>query len=206
MFEMYELPYEYDALEPWIDALTVEIHHDKHYGTYTANLNDLAARAGVADKDITEILCSLDRIPEPVLRVGLRNNGGGYYNHTLYFSTIGPDGGGEPTGILAEKINEAFGSFQEFKNNISALAVKQFGSGWAWLSVNKCGDLELSISSNQDNPFTAGTGNTTIFTIAVWEHAYYLKYMNIRGEYVTNFFNVVDWKAVERRYMEAVCR
>ena len=204
MFEMYELPYAYDALEPWIDALTVEIHHDKHYAAYTENLNKMAVKAGVADKDITCILRNLNRIPDPVLRVGLRNNGGGYYNHTLYFSTIGPGGGGVPTGILAEKINQAFGSFEAFRDDISALALKQFGSGWAWLSVNRCGNLELSMSSNQDNPISCGTANTPIFTIDVWEHAYYLKYKNLRAEYVKNFFNVVDWKAVEQRYIEAV--
>lgn len=204
MFEMYELPYAYDALEPWIDALTVEIHHDKHYATYTANLNELAKSAGVADKDITEILGNLDDISDLAVRVGLRNNGGGYYNHTLYFSTIGPNGGGEPTGILAEKINEAFGSFNSFKEKISTLAMKQFGSGWAWLSVDPEGELVLSMSSNQDNPITAATGNIPIFTIDVWEHAYYLKYKNLRAEYVKNFFNVADWDAVEKRYLDAV--
>lgn len=204
MFKQYDLPYGHEALEPTIDALTVETHHDKHHATYTANLNALAEKAGVADMPIEQLLANLDTIADPALRTGLRNNGGGFYNHNLYFSTIAPNGGGEPTGVLAEKINAAFGSFDAFKEQISALAVGQFGSGWAWLSVTPAGELVLSASGNQDNPISLGTGNTPIFTIDVWEHAYYLKYRNLRPAYVKEFFNVVDWKAVEQNYLRAV--
>lgn len=204
MFKQYDLPYSHEALEPVIDALTVETHHDKHHAAYTANLNALAEKAGVADMPIEQLLANLDAIADPALRTGLRNNGGGFYNHNLYFSTIAPNCGGEPTGILAEKINAAFGSFDAFKEQISALAVGQFGSGWAWLSVTPAGDLVLSASGNQDNPISLGTGNTPIFTIDVWEHAYYLKYRNLRPAYVKEFFNVVDWNAVEANYLRAV--
>lgn len=204
MFKQYDLPYGHEALEPTIDALTVETHHDKHHATYTANLNALAEKAGVADMPIEQLLANLDTIADPALRTGLRNNGGGFYNHNLYFSTIAPNGGGEPTGVLAEKINAAFGSFDAFKEQISALAVGQFGSGWAWLSVTPAGELVLSACGNQDNPISLGTGNTPIFTIDVWEHAYYLKYRNLRPAYVKEFFNVVDWKVVEQNYLRAV--
>ena len=204
MFTQYQLPYSNDALEPTIDTLTVETHHGKHHATYTATLNTLAEQAGVADMEITELLANLDKIEAPALRTAIRNNGGGFYNHNLYFSTISPNGGGQPEGILADKINEAFGSFEAFQEKITALALGQFGSGWAWLSVTPAGDLVLSNSPNQDNPISLGTGNTPIFTIDVWEHAYYLKYKNLRPAYVKAFFDVVDWKAVEENYKAAI--
>lgn len=204
MFTQYQLPYSNDALEPTIDTLTVETHHGKHHATYTATLNTLAEQAGVADMEITELLANLDKIEDPALRTAIRNNGGGFYNHNLYFSTISPNGGGQPEGILADKINEAFGSFEAFQEKITALALSQFGSGWAWLSVTPAGDLVLSNSPNQDNPISLGTGNTPIFTIDVWEHAYYLKYKNLRPAYVKAFFDVVDWKAVEENYKAAI--
>ena len=150
MFTQYQLPYAYDALEPHIDALTVETHHGKHHATYTKNLNDFAEKAGVQEKDIVELLGSLEDVSEEY-RTAIRNNGGGFYNHNLYFETISPNGGGVPTGVLGDKINECFGSFEEFKEKISALAMGQFGSGWAWLSVAKDGSLVLSNSGNQDN-------------------------------------------------------
>ena len=206
MFQQYELEYGYGDLERCLDALTVETHHDKHHATYTANLNDLAKKAGVDQMEITELLASLDSIPDETLRTGIRNNGGGYYNHNLYFSTIGPDGGGEPSGELAEKIRQTFGSFEEWKEKISALAIAQFGSGWAWLSVSEEGGLVISNSSNQDNPISLGTGNIPIFTIDVWEHAYYLKYKNLRASYVKDFFEIVNWKAVEENYKKALQR
>lgn len=204
MFEQYQLPYSYDALEPVIDALTVETHHGKHHATYTANLNALAEKAGVQDKEITSLLANLDQIADDTLRTGIRNNGGGYYNHNLYFKIMGPNGGGKPTGILKEKIDEAFGSFEDFVEKISALAIGQFGSGWAWMSVTPSGDLVLSNSLNQDNPLSLGTGNMPIFALDVWEHAYYLKYKNLRATYVKEFFNVVDWNVVSELYREAV--
>ena len=203
MFEQYQLPYAYDALEPVIDALTMETHHGKHHAAYTATLNSFAEKAGVQDKEIGWLLAHLDTIPDEALRNGIRNHGGGYYNHNLYFKTLGPNGGGEPTGLLKEKIEAAFGSFEAFKEKISALAVGQFGSGWAWLSVTPEGDLVLSNSGNQDNPISLGTGNTPILALDVWEHAYYLKYKNLRASYVSEFFKVVDWDAVARLYEAA---
>lgn len=204
MFEQYKLPYAYDALEPHIDALTVETHHGKHHATYTASLNKFAEQAGVQDMDIVELLGNLDRIEDPALRTAIRNNGGGFYNHNLYFETISPDGGGEPEGILAEKINETFGSFQDFKEKINALAVGQFGSGWAWLSADKDGNLFLSNTANQDNPISNGSGTMPILAIDVWEHAYYLKFKNLRAKYVETLYEVIDWKAVEAKYRAVI--
>ncbi|MCR5145047.1 MAG: superoxide dismutase [Lachnospiraceae bacterium] len=200
MFEQYKLPYSYDALEPVIDAETMETHHSKHHATYTATLNTLAEKAGVDDVEITKLLANLSDISDETLRNGIRNNGGGYYNHNLYFKIMSPNGGGEPTGALKEKMDATFGSYEEFKEKITALATGQFGSGWAWMSVTPSGDLVLSNSGNQDNPISLGTGNTPIFALDVWEHAYYLKYKNLRAAYVKEFFNVVDWDAVAALY------
>lgn len=203
MFKQCELAFSYDALEPHIDALTVETHYAKHHATYTKNLNDAAEKAGVADREITELLASLDSVDE-AFRTAIRNNGGGFYNHNLYFETISPNGGGTPTGALGDKINETFGSFDAFKEKISALAISQFGSGWAWLSVAKDGALVLSNTGNQDNPISLGTGNTPILCIDVWEHAYYLKYKNLRADYVKELFEVIDWKLVGEKYENAI--
>ena len=202
MYKQYELPFASDALEPTIDALTVETHHGKHHAAYTKAFNELAQKAGMSDMSAEELLANLDKAPEE-LRVGLKNQGGGYYNHNLYFSTLSPFGGGAPEGELAKKIDETFGSFDSFKEQITKLALGQFGSGWAWLSVTKDGGLVLSASANQDNPISLGTGNTPIFTIDVWEHAYYLKYKNLRASYVNELFNIVDWDAVEKLYLAA---
>lgn len=204
MFKQYELPYGYDALEPAIDALTVETHYAKHHATYTTNLNSLAEKADMEDIDITTLLSSLDKVEDITLRNGLRNNGGGFYNHNLYFEQLGPDGHGEPTGVLADKINKAFRSFEQFKEKMNALAVGQFGSGWAWLSVTPDGSLVASQSPNQDNPISMRTGNTPIFTIDVWEHAYYLKYKNLRASYVNSIWDIVNWRVVEDRYNQAI--
>ncbi len=204
MFKQYQLPYAYDALEPVIDALTMETHHSKHHATYTATLNTLAEKAGVQDQEITSLLANLDQIEDPALRNGIRNNGGGFYNHNLYFQIMGPNAGGEPTGALKEKMDAAFGSYDAFVEKISALATGQFGSGWAWMSVTPDGDLVLSNSANQDNPISLGTGNKPIFALDVWEHAYYLKYKNLRAAYVKEFFNVVDWNAVSALYEAAI--
>ena len=204
MFKQYQLPYAYDALEPVIDALTMETHHSKHHATYTATLNTLAEKAGVQDQEITSLLANLDQIEDPALRNGIRNNGGGFYNHNLYFQIMGPNAGGEPTGALKEKMDAAFGSYDAFVEKISALATGQFGSGWAWMSVTPDGDLVLSNSANQDNPISLGTGNKPIFALDVWEHAYYLKYKNLRAAYVKEFFNVVDWNAVNALYEAAI--
>jgi len=203
MFEQYKLPFAYDALEPVIDALTMETHHSKHHATYTKAFNEAAQKAGVENMDVVELLASLDKIADESLRKALRNNGGGFYNHNLYFSVMGPNAGGEPTGVLAQKINETFGSFEAFKEKISGLAVSQFGSGWAWLSVKKDGTLVLSQSANQDNPISLGTDDKPIFCIDVWEHAYYLKFKNLRASYVADFFKVVDWSKVAALYEAA---
>ena len=200
MFTQYALPYENNALEPVIDAETVVFHHDKHHAAYTKNLNDAAGKAGVSDMDIEELLASLDQIEDPVLRKAIRNNGGGFYNHNLYFSTIGPNVKHEPEGRLLETIIETFGSLEELKKQLSALAAGQFGSGWAWLSVNKEGKLMASASPNQDNPISEGTGYVPILAIDVWEHAYYLKYKNLRADYINALFDIIDWSAVEKNY------
>ena len=204
MFEQYQLPYATDALEPVIDALTVETHHGKHHAAYTKNLNDAAEKAGVADMDIEALLGSLDKIGDEALRKAIRNNGGGYYNHNLYFSTLSPTPKKAPEGELLAKINAAFGSLDELKTKLSALAAGQFGSGWAWLSANKAGELMASASPNQDNPISEGTGFVPLLAIDVWEHAYYLKYKNLRPDYIKALFDILDWKAVEDNYARVV--
>lgn len=204
MFEQYKLPFDSDALEPYIDKLTVETHHGKHHATYTKTFNELAEKAGVSGKSVEDLLSNLDSISDAALRNGLKNNGGGYYNHNLYFSVMAPNAGGTACGELAKKIDETFGSFDAFKEKISNLALTQFGSGWAWLSVAKDGSLVLSQSANQDNPISQGTGNKPIFCIDVWEHAYYLKYKNLRASYIAEYFNVVDWKKVNELYLASI--
>jgi superoxide dismutase, Fe-Mn family len=200
MFNQIQLPYAYDALEPHIDALTMETHYSKHHAAYTKNLNDAALKAGVADKDISLLLSSLDQISDEALRKAIRNNGGGFYNHNLYFGTMSPNGGGEPNGDLKAALDQAFGSFSDFKDKLSGLAAGQFGSGWGWLSSDRNGKLILSSSPNQDNPLMEGNGHVPILGIDVWEHAYYLKYKNLRADYIKAFFEVVDWNAVAANY------
>jgi Fe-Mn family superoxide dismutase len=204
MFNQIQLPYAYDALEPHIDALTMETHYSKHHAAYTKNLNDAAQKAGVEDKDITLLLSSLDKISDEALRKAIRNNGGGFYNHNLYFKTMSPNGGGEPEGDLKAALNQAFGSFTDFKDKLSGLAVGQFGSGWGWLSSDRNGKLILSSSPNQDNPLMEGNGHVPLLGIDVWEHAYYLKYKNLRADYIKAFFEVVDWKSVSDNYVNVI--
>lgn len=189
-FELPKLNYSYDALEPHIDARTMEIHHSKHHAGYTSKLN--AAIEGTSDegKSIEDILSGGN------LSAGVRNNGGGFYNHRLFWDIMSPNGGGAPTGELAEKINEAFGSFEEFKTKFSNAAATQFGSGWAWLCYNN-GKLDVCSTPNQDNPLMeGGCGGAPILGIDVWEHAYYLNYQNRRPDYIEAFFSVVDWNRV----------
>ena len=200
MFQQYQLPYAADALEPVIDALTVETHYGKHHAAYTKNFNDAAEKAGVLGMGVEELLANLDRVPDASLRKALRNNGGGYYNHNLYFSTLSPSAAKEPGRVLMAKISEAFGSMDALKKQLSELAAGQFGSGWAWLSVNGSGELKTSASPNQDNPIIEGTGYIPILAIDVWEHAYYLKYRNLRPDYIKALFQIIDWKAVELNY------
>ena len=205
MFKQVELKYAYNALEPHIDAKTMEIHYTKHHAAYTNNLNDLLSKNApeFLDKSIEEVLANLDSLPEAI-RAGVRNNGGGLFNHNLYFSTMAPNAGGAPTGELAEKINEAFGSFDNFKTEIAKAGATRFGSGWAWLCV-KDGKLSVCSTPNQDVPVMngVGCGGTPILGIDVWEHAYYLNYQNRRPDYIEAFFNVIDWNAVTKNY-EAV--
>lgn len=200
MYEQVKLNYAANGLEPQIDQLTIETHYGKHHALYTKNLNDAAEKAGVADKDIEELLASLDSVSDEALRKALRNNGGGYYNHNLYFSTLSAEGNTEPVGDLKVKIDEKFGNYATLKEELTKLALGQFGSGWAWLSANKAGDLMVSASPNQDNPISEGTGFIPILAIDVWEHAYYLNYKNLRADYVAKLFEIIDWKLVEANY------
>ncbi|MDC0580332.1 superoxide dismutase [Bacteroidia bacterium] len=195
-FELPQLPYAYDALEPHIDARTMEIHHGKHHAGYTNNLNAAVENTDLANNSIEEILKNLD-----LNNAAIRNNGGGFYNHTLFWNSMSPNGGGLPSGDLANAINETFGSFDSFKEQFSKAAATRFGSGWAWLCSTQ-GKLSICSSSNQDNPLmpTIGCGGTPILGIDVWEHAYYLNYQNRRPDYVAAFFNVINWDEVSSRY------
>ena len=201
MYKQFSLPYSYDALEPHIDAVTMETHYSKHHTGYTNNLIEAVKKLG-EEKDIVELLSSLDKIEDEKLRKTIRNNGGGFYNHNIYFDTLSPDGGGVAEGELAEAIKQSFGSFEEMKEKLNELSIGQFGSGWGWLSANKEGKLKLSSTPNQDNPLMENDGYVPIFGIDVWEHAYYLKYKNLRGDYVKNIYNVVNWKRDAELYEE----
>ncbi|MEK9750010.1 MAG: superoxide dismutase [Flavobacteriaceae bacterium] len=196
-FELPNLPYAHDALEPHIDARTMEIHHGKHHAGYTAKLN--AAVEGTANegKSITDILKGLD-----MSNGALRNNGGGYYNHNLFWEVMSPNGGGAPSGDLAAAIDKAYGSFEGFKDAFSNAAATQFGSGWAWLCVHKGGAVEVCSTPNQDNPLMPGVSceGTPILGLDVWEHAYYLNYQNRRPDYINAFFNVINWDKVSELY------
>jgi Fe-Mn family superoxide dismutase len=196
-FELPQLPYAYDALEPHIDARTMEIHHSKHHNAYTTNLNAAIAGTDLEGKTIENILLNLD-----LKNTAVRNNGGGFYNHNLYWTVMSPDGGGLPTGELLEAIEAAFGTFDEFKAKFSKAGVTQFGSGWAWLCVQKGGKVDICGTPNQDNPLMPGIGceGTPILGMDVWEHAYYLHYQNRRPDYIEAFFNVINWTEVARRF------
>lgn len=200
-FTLPDLQYDYNALEPHIDARTMEIHHSKHHNGYTTNLNNAIAGTALENETIESLLNNLDLDNKAV-----RNNGGGFYNHSLFWSTMGPNKGGLPTGALAQAIDSAFGSFDEFKAAFSKAAATQFGSGWAWLCVHKDGELKVCATANQDNPLMPGIGcgGTPILGLDVWEHAYYLNYQNRRPDYIDAFFNVIDWDAVAVRYAEGV--
>ena len=198
-FELPKLPYAYDALEPHIDTRTMEIHHGKHHNGYTTNLNNAIAGSDLEGQSIESILASLDASNGAV-----RNNGGGFYNHRLFWNVMSPNGGGTPTGALADAINNAFGSFDGFKDAFAKAAATRFGSGWAWLCVHKGGAVEVCSTANQDNPLMAGIScnGFPILGIDVWEHAYYLNYQNRRPDYIQAFFNVVDWKKVSKLYAD----
>jgi len=205
-FELPDLPYGFDALEPTIDAKTMEIHHDKHHGGYVKKLNAaLEGHSDLQSKTIEELLSNINAIPQDI-RTAVRNNGGGHYNHSLFWSIMSPQGGGTPGGDLADAINSAFGSFDDFKTKFNQTATGRFGSGWAWLGVKDDGSLCICSTANQDNPLMQGIVECTctpILGLDVWEHAYYLKYQNKRPEYVENWWNVVNWDAVAERYTAA---
>ena len=196
-FELPQLDYPHDALEPHIDQKTMEIHHGKHHAGYTAKLNVAIEGTDHSDKSINELMSSLD-----MSNGALRNNGGGFYNHSLFWKVMSPNGGGLPSGSLANAIDRDFGSFDSFKDAFSKAAATQFGSGWAWLCVLDEGKLEVCSTPNQDNPMMPGVscGGTPILGIDVWEHAYYLNYQNRRPDYIEAFFKVVNWEQVQKNY------
>lgn len=202
-FEMYKLPFQYDALAPHIDALTLEVHYSKHYLTYTNNLNRLLDSTELAKIPIEDILKKLD-----MGNSELRNNVGGYYNHTLYWETIGPKAGGEPKDTLAQAIKRDFGSFEMFKTKFEIAAERQFGSGWAWLVVDRSGKLQVTSTANQDNPLMpqSAVPGKPILGIDVWEHAYYLGYQYKRKRYIDAFFKVINWEKVGEKYEEAIAK
>lgn len=196
-FELPSLPYAHDALEPYIDTMTMEIHHGKHHAGYTNNLNNAIQGTDLDGKSIEDILAAVDAHP-----AGVRNNAGGFYNHSLFWNVMSPNGGGTPGGSLGEAINRDFGSFDAFKEEFSKAAATRFGSGWAWLCVHPGGKLDVCSSANQDNPLMPGIGcgGFPILGLDVWEHAYYLKYQNMRPKYIEAFFNVINWDHVQGLY------
>ena len=197
-FELPKLNYAFDALEPNIDAKTMEIHYGKHHNGYTNNLNNIISGTEHEGKSIEEILKSLD-----LNNSGLRNNGGGYYNHNLFWEIMGPNSGGEPKGEIGESINSNFGSFENFKDEFSKEAATRFGSGWAWLCAHTDGKLEICSTANQDNPIMPnGCGGVPILCLDVWEHAYYLNYQNRRPDYINAFFNVINWEEVNKKFLQ----
>lgn len=199
-FELPALPYATDALEPHIDTLTMEIHHGKHHNAYVTNLNNAVAGTDGEGKSIDEIIANISKFPAAV-----RNNGGGHFNHSLFWSIMSPNGGGTPSGDLASAIDSTFGSFDTFKAEFSKAGATRFGSGWAWLCVDANGGLFVTSSPNQDNPVmdVAEKSGTPILALDVWEHAYYLNYQNRRPDYISSFWNVIDWDAVAKRYSDA---
>ena len=198
-FELPQLPYAKDALEPHIDAKTMEIHHGKHHNGYTTKLNGALEGTGMESDTIETLLGNLD-----MNNAALRNNGGGYYNHCLFWEVMSPNGGGTASGALAQAIDAAYGSFEDFKTAFSNAAATQFGSGWAWLCVQQGGKVEVCSSANQDNPLMPGIGcgGTPILGLDVWEHAYYLNYQNRRPDYIDAFFNVINWEKVSELYVQ----
>lgn len=199
-YELPKLPYAYDALEPNFDKETMEIHHTKHHNTYVTKLNDaLKGHDDLASKSVDELVADLNSVPEDI-RTAVRNNGGGHSNHTFFWQILSPNGGGEPTGAIKGAIESTFGSFDAFKEKFAEAATGRFGSGWAWLVVNN-GNLEITSTANQDSPLT--DGKTPVLGLDVWEHAYYLKFQNRRPEYITTFWNVVNWDEVNKRFEAA---
>lgn len=200
-YKLSDLPYAYDALEPYIDEETMHLHHDKHHQTYVNNLNAaIEKHPELAEKSVEELIADLSQVPEDI-RTAVRNNGGGHANHEFFWKIMGPDAGGEPTGAVKDAIKSDLGSFEAFKVDFKAAATGRFGSGWAWLVVNKEGKLEVTSTANQDTPLAEG--KTPILNLDVWEHAYYKKYSNRRADYIDAFWNVVNWDEVNRLYAAA---
>lgn len=202
-FTLPALPYDYAALEPHLDAKTMEIHHTLHHQTYINKANAALESSNYANTDVNELLSNIDALPSEPQKV-VQEHGGGHANHSLFWTVMSPDGGGQPTGELLTAITEQLGGFDSFKDAFTAAAVSRFGSGWAWLSVNKDHQLVVESSLNQDSPLMHG--NTPILGLDVWEHAYYLKYQNRRPEYIAAFYNVINWAEVERRYLAAISK
>ncbi|MBP1046363.1 superoxide dismutase [Enterococcus sp. BWM-S5] len=196
-YTLPDLPYAYDALEPYIDSETMHLHHDKHHNTYVTNLNAaIEKHPELGEKTVEELIADIDSIPEDI-RTAVRNNGGGHANHSFFWAIMGPNGGGEPTGDIKAAIDEAFGSFDNLKEEFKTAATGRFGSGWAWLVVNN-GKLEITSTANQDSPLMEG--KTPVLGLDVWEHAYYLKYKNVRPDYISAFWNVVNWDTVNKYF------
>jgi Fe-Mn family superoxide dismutase len=200
-FEVPALPYPFDALEPHIDARTMEIHHDKHHAAYVTNLNKAIEGTDLGNQSIEALVAKIDSVPENI-RTAVRNNGGGHANHSLFWTILGKGKGGEPTGKLAAAVKSELGGFEAFKTEFAKAATTRFGSGWAWLSVGKNKKLIVESTPNQDSPLMHG--NTPLAGLDVWEHAYYLKYQNRRPDYIAAWWNVVDWDAVDKRYEAAI--
>lgn len=199
--QLPDLPYAYDALEPHVDARTMEIHHDRHHATYVNNLNAaIEGKSDLESKSIEELISDLDALPEDI-RTAVRNNGGGHVNHTMFWEIMGPGGGGSPSGALGDAINAKFGGVDGLKEQVNAAGAGRFGSGWAWLVVNSSNELEVMSTPNQDSPLMEG--KTPILGVDVWEHAYYLKYQNARPAYLDAWWNTVNWDAVADRYNAA---
>ncbi len=205
-YTLPDLPYAYDALEPSIDARTMEIHHTKHHQTYVDKVNAAVADSPLAEQPVDALISDLGAVPEAI-RTAVRNNGGGHANHSLFWTVMGPGGGGQPTGALASAIDAELGGFEAFKDAFGNAAATRFGSGWAWLYLDSSGKLAVGSTANQDSPLMgasiAGIAGTPILGLDVWEHAYYLKYQNRRPEYISAFWNVVDWNAVAERFAQA---
>jgi Fe-Mn family superoxide dismutase len=200
-YTLPNLPYAHDALEPFIDEMTMQIHHGKHHAAYVANVNKaLESAPELADLPVEELLRNINRVPDAI-RTAVRNNGGGHANHMLFWEIMGPNQGGAPTGTLADAISSTFGSFEDFKTKFGNAGVTRFGSGWAWLVVKDASSLDLYSSANQDSPYM--DGHTPILGLDVWEHAYYLKYQNRRPDYIASWWNVVNWDFVQERFSKS---
>ncbi|GAC1353892.1 MAG: superoxide dismutase [Ktedonobacteraceae bacterium] len=199
-FELPALPYDYNALEPYIDTQTMQLHHDKHHQAYVTNLNKALEGHEFASLEPEQVLRRINEVPDAV-RTAVRNNGGGHVNHAMFWQIMKPNGGGEPTGNIANAITTSFDSFDAFKTAFNDAGLKQFGSGWVWVTLGQDGKLQISSTANQDNPLLNGV--YPIMGNDVWEHAYYLKYQNRRPEYLSNWWNVVNWEEIEKRYAQA---